>query len=146
MSSAVSSRPSASRTGLRPGHVQADRTGGPDRVDQVQVRHHRTRLDHAQHQVGRPQLEQDGGLAHVRLADGHMQPPLPAEGTGDAVLALKPEDALVHMATLANHRWRVHGQRDDVGITAIIQPDGRIWSAWPDAGSPGVVKNPKETK
>jgi hypothetical protein len=43
-----------------------------------------------------------------------------------------------------NHRWRVHGQRDDVGITVIILPDGRIWSAWPDAGSPGVVKNPKE--
>jgi hypothetical protein len=39
---------------------------------------------------------------------------------------------------------RVHGQRDDVGITVIVLPDGRIWSAWPDAGSPGVVKNPKE--
>ncbi len=46
----------------------------------------------------------------------------------------------------ANRRWRVHGQRDEVGITVIIQPDGRIWSAWPDAGSPGVVKNPRETK
>jgi hypothetical protein len=43
-----------------------------------------------------------------------------------------------------NHRWRVHGQREDVGITVIVLPDGRIWSAWPDAGSPGVVKNPKE--
>lgn len=46
----------------------------------------------------------------------------------------------------ANHRWRVHGQRDHVGINVIVQPDGRIWSAWPDAGSPGVVKNPKETQ
>jgi hypothetical protein len=44
----------------------------------------------------------------------------------------------------ANRRWRVHGQRDDVGITVIVKPDGRIWSAWPDARSPGVVKNPKE--
>ena len=43
-----------------------------------------------------------------------------------------------------NHRWRVHGQRDDVGITVIVLPDGRICSAWPDADSPGVVKNPKE--
>lgn len=43
-----------------------------------------------------------------------------------------------------NHRWRVHGLRDDVGITVVVLPDGRIWSAWPDADSPGVVKNPKE--
>ena len=44
----------------------------------------------------------------------------------------------------ANRRWRMHGQREDVGINVIVQPDGRIWSAWPDAGSPGVVKNPRE--
>jgi hypothetical protein len=58
-------------------------------------------------------------------------------------VARAPDDPPVFQA---NHRWRVHGQRDDVGITAIVQPDGRIWSAWPDAGSPGVVKNPKEAK
>jgi hypothetical protein len=46
----------------------------------------------------------------------------------------------------SNRRWRVHGQRDDVGITVIVQPDGRIWSAWPDADSPGVVRNPRETQ
>jgi hypothetical protein len=45
-----------------------------------------------------------------------------------------------------NHRWRVHGQRDDVGITVIVRPDGRIWSAWPDACSPGVVRNPREAQ
>ena len=58
-------------------------------------------------------------------------------------VARAPDDPPVFQA---NHRWRVYGQRDDVGITVIGQPDGRIWSAWPDAGSPGVVKNPKETK
>jgi hypothetical protein len=56
-------------------------------------------------------------------------------------VARTPDDLPVFQP---NHRWRVHGQRDDVGITVIILPDGRIWSAWPDAGSPGVVKNPKE--
>jgi hypothetical protein len=45
-----------------------------------------------------------------------------------------------------NNRWRVHGERDGVGITVIVQPDGRIWSAWPDEGSPGVVRNPKEVQ
>jgi Bacterial EndoU nuclease len=58
-------------------------------------------------------------------------------------VARAPDDPPVFQA---NHRWRVHGQRDGVGINVIVQPDGRIWSAWPDAGSPGVVKNPRETK
>jgi hypothetical protein len=58
-------------------------------------------------------------------------------------VARAPDDPPVFQA---NRRWRVHGQRDDVGITVIVQPDGRIWSAWPDADSPGVVKNPRETQ
>ena len=57
-------------------------------------------------------------------------------------VACNPDDPPVFQA---NRRWRVHGQREDVGITVIVQLDGRIWSAWPDAGSPGVVKNPRET-
>jgi len=43
-----------------------------------------------------------------------------------------------------NHRWRVFGERDGVGITVIVLPDGRIWAAWPEEGSPGVIRNPKE--
>jgi hypothetical protein len=58
-------------------------------------------------------------------------------------VARAPDDSPVFQA---NRRWRVHGQREDVGINVIVQPDGRIWSAWPDAGSPGVVKNPRETQ
>ena len=58
-------------------------------------------------------------------------------------VARAPDDPPVFQA---NRRWRVHGHRDEVGITVIVQPDGRIWSAWPDADSPGVVKNPRETK
>ena len=58
-------------------------------------------------------------------------------------VARAPDDPPVFQA---NRRWRVHGHCDEVGITVIIQPDGRIWSAWPDADSPGVVKNPRETK
>jgi hypothetical protein len=57
--------------------------------------------------------------------------------------ARAPDDPPVFQA---NRRWRVHGQREDVGINVIVQPDGRIWSAWPDAGGPGVVKNPRETQ
>jgi Bacterial EndoU nuclease len=44
----------------------------------------------------------------------------------------------------SNGRWRARGERDGVGITVIINPDGAIWTAWPQAGSPGVVRNPRE--
>lgn len=43
-----------------------------------------------------------------------------------------------------NQRWRVHGVRDGVGINVVIKPDGQVWSAWPDEGSPGVIRNPTE--
>lgn len=44
----------------------------------------------------------------------------------------------------ANHKWRVRGERDGVAITLVVHPDGRIWTAWPEEGSPGVIRNPRE--
>jgi hypothetical protein len=44
----------------------------------------------------------------------------------------------------ANHRWRISGERDGVAITVVVHPDGRIWAAWPEEGSPGVIRNPRE--
>jgi Bacterial EndoU nuclease len=43
-----------------------------------------------------------------------------------------------------NDRWVARGTRDDVEVAVVIARDGRIWSAWPTPGGPGVVKNPKE--
>jgi hypothetical protein len=43
-----------------------------------------------------------------------------------------------------NGRWFTGGERDGVWIIVIINPDGAIWTAWPEEGSPGVVRNPKE--
>jgi hypothetical protein len=40
-----------------------------------------------------------------------------------------------------NDRWRVQGNREGVGIVAIVASDGLVWTAWPREGSPGVVKN-----
>src|SRR5215468_922559 len=60
-----------------PGHVVADIPDRPDRVLQAQVAHDRACLDHAQHQVRGTDLEQRGRLAHVGVADDHMQPPEP---------------------------------------------------------------------
>lgn len=44
-----------------------------------------------------------------------------------------------------NDRWVARGTRDDVGIVAVLVPDGRIWASWPTPDSPGVTKNPEES-
>ena len=54
--------------------VVADLADRPDRVLQGQVPHHGARLDHAQHQVGRADLQQHRRLGHVRVADDDVQP------------------------------------------------------------------------
>ena len=43
-----------------------------------------------------------------------------------------------------NSRWQARGLRDYVDIVVIVESDGRIWSAWPLEGGPGVVRNPKK--
>jgi len=43
-----------------------------------------------------------------------------------------------------NGRWNVKGVRDEVTLAVIIIPDGRVWSAYPLPGSPGVRQNPKD--
>lgn len=46
----------------------------------------------------------------------------------------------------ANQRWRAQGERDGVAMTVIVRPDGRIWTAWPDEGSQGVIRNPRRSE
>lgn len=42
-----------------------------------------------------------------------------------------------------NGRWLVTGTRDDVRLSAVVLPDGRIWTAYPLPGGPGVTQNPR---
>ncbi len=42
-----------------------------------------------------------------------------------------------------NERWKVRGERDGVTLTPVVLPDGRIWTAWPQLGGPGVTRNPE---
>lgn len=44
-----------------------------------------------------------------------------------------------------NSRWLARGTRDDVEVVVVVAGDGRIWSAWPRPGGPGVVRNPRRT-
>ena len=43
-----------------------------------------------------------------------------------------------------NNRWVCSGTRDSVEVSVIVQRSGEIWTAWPEEGSPGVVRNPKK--
>lgn len=40
-----------------------------------------------------------------------------------------------------NGRWLVAGERETVRVTAVVLPDGRIWTAWPEPGHGGVTEN-----
>jgi hypothetical protein len=42
-----------------------------------------------------------------------------------------------------NGRWKVQGERDGVTVTPIIEPNGNIWTAWPEPGGRGVIENPE---
>jgi hypothetical protein len=43
-----------------------------------------------------------------------------------------------------NDRWICVGTRDSVEVSVIVLPGGDVWTAWPEEGSPGVVRNPRK--
>jgi hypothetical protein len=43
----------------------------------------------------------------------------------------------------SNGRWWATGECDNVRVTAVVLADGRIWTAWPEPGGPGVRQNPE---
>lgn len=59
----------------------------------------------------------------------------------DAILAVARNPDQVPERQDWNGRWQVSGQHDGVRIFAVVESDGRVRTAWPDEGSPGVVKN-----
>lgn len=54
-------------------------------------------------------------------------------------VARSPDSAILQ----PNGRWKAEGVRDEVLLAVIIMADGRIWSAYPLPGSPGVRQNPR---
>ena len=43
-----------------------------------------------------------------------------------------------------NNRWVCTGIRDGVEVSVIVLRSGEVWTAWPEEGSPGVVRNPRK--
>lgn len=96
-------------------------------------------------------------LAHILGGDPHGDGGGHRHGTGRPGKTEFPPDwdddriaaAVLHTAHRPqearqqdNGRWRVVRTHDGVAVYAVIQPDGRIWTAYPHPDSPGVTRNP----
>jgi hypothetical protein len=57
-------------------------------------------------------------------------------------IARKPDQPPVRQDR--NNRWVCVGTRDCVEVSVIVLPGGDVWTAWPEEGSPGVVRNPRK--
>jgi EndoU nuclease-like protein len=57
-------------------------------------------------------------------------------------IARKPDQPPVRQDR--NNRWICVGTRDSVEVSVIVLPGGDVWTAWPEEGSPGVVRNPRK--
>lgn len=83
-----------------------------------------------------------GGHRHGTGRPGKTE--FPRDWSDDVILrtveniARKPDVAELQ----PNGRWRVTGDHDGVTVTAVVLPDGRIWTAWPEPGGKGVTQNP----
>jgi hypothetical protein len=85
-----------------------------------------------------------GGHRHGTGRPGKTEFPV---GWDDGKIAHSIIDVACHPRSVHqqwNGRWKGRGEREGVGITAIINPDGSIWTAWPEPGSHGVTRNPEE--
>lgn len=56
-------------------------------------------------------------------------------------VAKRPDEAPVYQAW---NRWLCAGTREGVEVSVVVEPSGEIWTAWPEEGGPGVVRNPKK--
>jgi len=57
-------------------------------------------------------------------------------------VAKHPDQPPVHQHW--NDRWLCIGTRDSVEVSVVVLRGGEVWTAWPEEGSPGVVRNPRK--
>jgi len=43
-----------------------------------------------------------------------------------------------------NNRWLCSGTREGVEVSVVVLRSGEAWTAWPEEGGPGVVRNPRK--
>lgn len=85
-----------------------------------------------------------GGHRHGTGRPGKTEFPASWDDTKitDTVLdvARRPDRPPVHQHW--NDRWLCVGTRDSVEVSVVVLRGGEVWTAWPEEGSPGVVRNP----
>jgi hypothetical protein len=59
-------------------------------------------------------------------------------------VARRPDSQPVHQHW--NDRWVCGGTRDGIEVSVVVLRTGEIWTAWPEQGGPGVIRNPPEEK
>jgi len=57
-------------------------------------------------------------------------------------VARRPDSPPVHQHW--NDRWVCSGTRDRVEVSVVVLRNGEVWTAWPEEGGLGVVRNPRK--
>ena len=57
-------------------------------------------------------------------------------------VARRPDSPPVHQHW--NDRWLCGGTRDGVEVSVVVLRSGEVWTAWPEEGGPGVIRNPRK--
>jgi hypothetical protein len=92
--------------------------------------------------------EPDDGGGHRHGTGKPGKTEFPASWSDETILdkvldaAQRPDSAPVYQHW--NDRWLCVGTRDSVEVSVIVLCSGEVWTAWPEEGGPGVVRNPKK--
>ena len=57
-------------------------------------------------------------------------------------VARHPDSPPVHQHR--NDRWLCSGTHERVEVSVVVLRSGEVWTAWPEEGGPGVVRNPRK--
>lgn len=84
-----------------------------------------------------------GGHRHGTNKPGKTE--FPASWSDEVILAVVEDVARRPDAVewQSNGTWLATGDRDNVRVSAVVLPDGRIRTAWPHPGGAGVTQNPE---
>jgi hypothetical protein len=125
-----------------------DRSGwdSVDAADRPPVEAIRVTPDRRTHILDGEPDSDGGGHRHGTGKEGKTEFPASWDDkkTMDNVLdvARRPDSAPVLQQF--NKRWFCSGVREGVEISVIVLRSGDVWTAWPEEGGPGVVRNPKK--
>jgi hypothetical protein len=92
--------------------------------------------------------EPGGGGGHRSGTGKPGKTEFPADWNDEKIMghvldaARRPDSAPVYQHW--NDRWLCSGTRDRVEVSVVVLRSGEVWTAWPEEGGPGVVRNPRK--